>query len=906
MSERRIRAMLFAPPQGRTTALLFMLTCITGSAAAQKPGIIKGSVRNGESGEPIAAALVRVTDSHRSYTTRGDGTFRIVLDGGEWQLRATAFGFAPATRTVSLPAGDSATIDFSLAPAALPLDEIVAIGTRRPDRTVSESPVPIDVISDQLLENTGAVETWQQLQRIVPSVNTPHIPIGDNHMRPVTLRGLAPHHVLVLVNGKRRHPASVLLAGPSVPFTALTDLSAIPSSAIDRIELLRDGAAAQYGSDAIAGVVNIVLKTGERRELRTSVGQVYSSEGGRDFRDGNLFDANATFGLASANGAYLTLSGEFRDRGGTNRAYPDMRQQYFPGDPRNEQAPRVSSYLGNGEVRDLNVFLTAAAPVRANVEVYAFGGAADRDAVAPDAFFRRPLDPRTVRALHPDGFLPSVGSQINDFSALAGARGSHRGWRWDVSSGWGGNRVAYTVHNSNNASLGTESSTEFYAGKVAAQQWTSNADVSRELHVGSLPLTLAAGAEYRVERYQIRSGEPDSWRDGGVRIPDGPMRGRPAAVGTQGFFGFRPTDEISADRSNSAAYVEVESRPIQRLLLQAAGRAEHYTDFGATSDGKIAARLELLRGLAARGSVSTGFRAPALTQQYFSRTSTVFLLVNGVTTVCTCRTFAVNTPEAQLLGATPLQPEKSVNRSAGLVLDLPRLPVITADVYQITLHDRIGLAGAVTDTSLIRIFEDNGLRGIGGGNYFRNAIDTRTRGVDLLASHAFPLHRTGILRVVGGYNHTKTRVTRVVEPPQQLAAFGSALFSRTSQGIIENGQPRETILLTLNYSVGPLGLNLQNQRSGPTAQLDQTKPEADQIVSAKGITDARVSYQLRPRVQLALSATNLFDVYPDEWWDFKDGLNAQGTSMQGIFRHPGALSPFGMNGRTVYVQLVYR
>jgi iron complex outermembrane receptor protein len=898
-----VRPLRFRIRQARTTAAtLVLLTSVAHYVRAQGTAIINGTARNAVTGAPVADATIRTFPATRSCVTGGDGSCRLVVEAGRVDVWVTAVGFAPDSQSMSLASGTSTAVAFVLQPSAVPLDQVVTIGTRTLERTVSRSPVPVDVISSQLLENTGLVETWQQLQRLVPSVNAPHIPIGDNHMRPVTLRGLAPHHVLVLVNGKRRHPASVLLAGPSVHSTALTDLNAIPSSAIERIEVLRDGAAAQYGSDAIGGVVNIILKSGARRDFQTSLGSVYSSEGGRDFHDGRLFGAATSIGLSAANGGHLTVSGELRDRSGTNRAYPDRRQQYFGADPRNDDTPRVSSYLGNGSIGEVMVFLSADAPLSMGTEIYVFGGAADRSGVTPDAIFRRPLDPRTVRAIHPDGFLPVIGSRIGDLSALTGIRGSSRGWRWDVSSGWGGNRIAYSVRNSNNASLGAESPINFYAGRMAAQQWTSNADVSRELSVGSVPVGVSGGVEFRVDRYQIRAGGPDSWRDGEVQILDGPAAGQPAQVGAQGMIGLRPVDEVSARRSNSAIYLEAEGRPLHGLRLQSAVRAERYSDFGSTSDGKIAGRLELVRGLALRGSLSTGFRAPALSQQYFSSTRIGFQPVGGVNTVLMVRTFPVNTTEAQLMGATALKPEKAVNRAAGIALDVPRFPVITADLYRIDIDDRIGLIGAVTDTSIIRHFE----RGITGGNYFTNAIDTRTRGIDLMASHALLLSRTGVLRIFGGYNHTRTVVTRVSPPPAQLAALGSVLFNRTGRGIIENGQPRETITLTLNYGADPLGFNLHNRRAGPTAQLDQTNPEADQIVSAKWITDARVSYQLRPRMQVALSAANLFDVYPDEWFDFKEGLQAQGVSMQGIFRYPGALSPFGMNGRTVYVQLSYR
>lgn len=893
--------------QGRVgVAALLLVMGVTKQPAAQTVSVISGTVRNAVTGEALANATVRVVGGRGSSVTGGDGGYRLVLDADRSEVRATALGFAPASQMVSLPRGGSHVVVFALQPSAVPLDEVVTVGTRALERTAPRSPVPVDVISSQLLENTGMPDTWQQLQRIVPSVNAPHIPIGDNHMRPVTLRGLAPHHVLVLINGKRRHPASVLLAGPSVPNTAFTDLSAIPSSAIDRIEVLRDGASAQYGSDAVGGVVNVVLKSGERRNLQTSTGGVYSSEGDRNFRDGDFFDAGAALGFTSRNGGHLSFTGELRHRSGTNRAYPDRRQQFFAGDPRNDEPPRVSSYLGNGSVRALTFFVTAAVPVTERIEVYAFGGGADRYGVSPDAFFRRPLDPRTVRANHPDGFLPRIGTRIRDLSAAGGVRGSLRGWRWDLSSAWGGNGTAYNVGNSNNASLGATSPIQFYAGKVAAQQWTSNADLSRDVEVGSFAVTVAGGAEFRVEKYQIGTGEPDSWRDGGARIPDGPLAGQLAQVGAQGMFGFRPIDAVSAGRSNSAFYLEAEGRPIDRLLLQLAGRVEHYSDFGSTSDGKVAAHLRLLPGVALRGSLSTGFRAPPLTQQYYSTTRTVFQPVNGVTRVLSTRTFPVNTPEAQLMGATPLRPENSANRSAGIVLDVPRFPVVTVDLYRITIDDRVGLTASVTDTGIVRLFEENGLRGVAGGNYFTNASDTRTRGVDVVASHAFLLNRTHVLRILAGYNHTRTVVTRVARRPPPLASFGSVLPGRTGIGILENGQPRQTVALTFSYSTGRLGLNVHNQRSGPTAQLDQNQPEADQVVRPKWITDARISYKLRPRVHVAITAANLFDVYPDEWWDFKDGLNARGTSMQGIFRHPGALSPFGMNGRTLHLRLAYQ
>ncbi len=887
-------------------ALILLAASPPAPARAQEPAAVQGTVRHAATGAPLAGATIQVVPGSRSCVTSGSGRCRLAVDAGERQVRAVAVGFAPVTRSVALAPGQSVSLDFDLAPSAVPLEELVTVGTRALERTTGRSPVPTDVYTRQSLDETGLVETWQQLQRLAPSANVPRIPFGDNQLRPVTLRGMLPHHVLVLVNGKRRHPASVLLAGPAVAFAAFTDLGAIPNSAIERIEVLRDGAAAQYGSDAIGGVVNVVLKSGARSDLRTSAGVVSSSEGGRTFDDGHLVSAATTLGLGAANGSYVTFSGELRDRGGTNRAYPDRRQQYFTGDPRNDAPPRVSSYLGDGAGRDALGFLTAALPVTGRVEAYLMAGAAARDGESPDAFFRRPLDPRTVRAIHPDGFLPVVESRIRDLSAVAGLRGTWRGWRWDASAGWGGNRVDYDVRHSNNVSLGAASPTDFYAGRFAASQWTGNVDVSRHARIGSVPLGIAAGAEVRVDGYRIRAGEPDSWRDGGVPILDGPAAGQPAAVGSQGLIGLRPLDEVTARRTSAALYVEVEGRPRQRLQLQAAVRAEHFSDFGSTSNGKVAGRFAVTRWLALRASVGTGFRAPALSQQYFASTRTFFQPVGGVNTVLTVRTFPVGTPEARLLGAAPLRPEKALISSAGLVLDAPRWPLVSVDLFQVDLRDRIGLGATVTDTSLIRLFEENGMRGIGGGNFFANAVDVRTRGIEVVAQYALLHGRTGVLRLTGGYTRMANDVVRVAPTPPPLAALGAVFTDRMAIGVIERGQPRETISLGANYATGPLGFTLDSRRAGPTAQRDRTRPDADQVVRARWITNARIAWRFRPRLQLAVSVANLFDAYPDEWNDFKDGLLAQGPSMQGIFRYPGGLSPFGMNGRTVYVHLDYR
>ena len=886
---------------------LCVLLVFAGTANAQNTGTVVGTI-NADDGARVGGVAVRVVGSSRVAIARGDGTYRLQLPAGTHEVQVSLIGFATTGTNITVVAGQTVTQNFTLQKSALAVNEVVAIGTRLPSRTVTESPVPVDVIPEAVIQNVGLIETSQILQRLAPSVNFPRTAINDgtDHVRPVTLRGLAPDQLLVLVNGKRRHNTALVHVNGSVGRGSTSvDLNALPSSAIERIEVLRDGAAAQYGSDAIAGVVNIVLKSGERREATTTYGRVQSSENGRDFSDGEHVNINGTYGVLLKQGGYLTLNGEYRNRQRTNRAYEDQRTQYLPNDPRETNPDIISSWQGDGDSKDFGGFLNGALPIGdSGTEVYAFGGVTKREGMAA-GFFRRANDNRTVRALHPDGFLPEIGSDILDFSGAAGVRGKLSAWRWDLSSVYGGNSFAFSVHNSNNVTLGTTSPTQFDAGTLSFAQWTTNLDFSRPIDLGLRnPVNIGIGAEFRLDNYQIEAGEPDSYRDGGQDVLDGPSAGAQGALGAQVFPGFRPADEVTESRSNVAAYVDLESKLTDRFLLNIAGRIENYSDFGSTADGRVAARFELAKGVAVRGAAGTGFRAPALGQSFFSATSTNFIVVNNVNTPFDVRTFPVGTAEAQLLGAQDLKPEESVNLSGGVSLDLPFGLTVTADYYAVDIDDRIVLSGNFTQQAVRDYFASRGFTGVGGGRFFTNAIDTKTRGFDVVASYGFLLGQAGQLRLTGGYNRNDTDVTRIASTPPALAQFQSTLFDRTQVGLIEHGQPKNNILLTANLTVDAFGLNLHNQRFGEVSQFN-LDPALDQTFSAKWVTDVDVSYKLLQRFRLALGANNLFDVYPDEWKDWSAGVNGALTT-NGIYRYPGLTSPWGMNGRTLYMRLSYR
>lgn len=881
-----------------------------GGAGAQARGTVAGTVTSTQTDQPISGVSISTGTGAGAVVgalTGPNGSYRLQLTPGTHELQVNVIGYAPERVTVSVRANETTTRDIQLSPSAIALDEVVATGTRRVDRTVTSSPVPIDVVTAQAIQSTGLTETAQIIQRLAPSVNFPRTSISDgtDHLRPVTLRGLAPDQVLVLINGKRRHTTALVHVNGTVGRGSTSvDLNAIPASAIERIEVLRDGAAAQYGSDAIAGVVNIILKAGAQRDLTSTFGRVQSEENGRSFRDGRSVQVGGSGGTLFGNGGFVTLSGEFRDRERTNRAYPDARQQYFPVDnPKNANPPRISSWQGDGDSRDVGGFLNASHPFRGGSEIYAFGGVTHREGQAA-GFFRRALDNRTVRAIYPDGFLPEIGSRIWDFSGTGGVRGRTGAWRWDLSSVYGGNSFRFSVHNSVNVSLGAASPTEFYAGTLKFNQWTNNLDVAREFAVGlASPLNVALGAEFRRDNYQIEAGEPDSYRDGGVMILDGPSAGQKPGIGAQVFPGFRPGDEKSESRNNVAGYIDLESNLTRQLLLNVAGRVERYSDFGSTGDGKIAARFEPVRGIAVRGAVGTGFRAPSLAQSHFSSTATNFIVVDGVNTPFDIRTFPVASAEAQVLGAEPLKPEQSTNLSAGLSLEPLRSLTVTADYYRIDIDDRIVLSGNFTQPAVRALFVERGLGNIGGGRFFTNAIDTRTRGFDVVANYGVLLGSAGLLRVTGGYNQTETEVLRVADTPPELSAFKETLFDRVERGRLERGQPRNTITLTLNHAIDDFTINLHNQRFGEVTQLNaDPSGEQDQTFGAKWITDLDLSYRFRDRLRLAVGANNLLDVYPDAWKDFE---SRGGLSTNGIYRYAGGVSPFGFNGRFVYLRLSY-
>ncbi len=872
----------------RLMAVLCFLALAAASSAAQERATISGRITEGKKGDALPGAVITVLGTRQGTVTGKDGSYRLVLKPGTYEIRVSLVGHTSVKRRVTAGAGETATQNFQLNENLIGSDEVVVIGTRGAERTVTNTPVPVDVMTAQELRSSGMTEVSQILQFMAPSFNFPRASVADgtDHVRPSTLRGLGPDQVLVLINGKRRHTSALVNVNGTIGRGSTgVDLNAIPVNAIERVEILRDGAAAQYGSDAIAGVINIILKSDANASFSTMAGTASTEFKGLRVNDGGVLQLDGNYGMTIGEGV-LHVSGAFRNRNATNRSLADLRQQYLTGDPRNDSPvfTNLRNHIqGDAKTMDVGGFYNFSYPLEEGPTLYSFGGYTYRNGLAA-GFFRRPLDDRTVRSIHANGFLPKIETEIRDASGTAGVKGSFDEWLWDLSGTYGRNSFDFFVRQSNNVSLGAASPTSFYCGTMKFGQLTANLDVSSGFDVGfSSPLNVAFGAEFRLDNYIIEEGEPASYIDGGKPI-EGTTRLGP--VGAQVFPGFRPSDAVNEKRSNVAVYFDAEAKPVSEVLLGGAARFENYSDFGSTFDAKGAIRYEPVEGFAIRGAASTGFRAPSLSQSFFSSTATNF--IGGVP--FEIRTFPVNTPAAKALGATDLKPEKSTNLSAGLTAEPVENLSITVDLYQIKIKDRIVFSENFNQAQiqpLIRPFGASGVR------FFTNAIDTKTQGIDIILRYAQDFGDVGVTRFTAAANVTKTRVERITDTPTQLKGLEETLFGAIERVRIELGQPQRTFNFALNHAVGDVGILLRTTRFGEVV-VRQPAGRVNQQFSAKWITDIDVSYKFGGLFTLGLGVNNAGDIYPDE--------NVATDNNAGIFPYSG-ISPFGFNGRFVYTRL---
>jgi len=856
------------------------------------------------------------------------------------------------TTIASIACGFTLSAMAQNAPA--PDEELITLGSRSTKpRSAVDSTVPVDVFSSDTLRDFGQTETSRMLQYAAPSFNfsTSTISDGTDIVRPATLRGMQPDQTLVLVNGKRRHSTALMHVNGSIGRgTAGVDLNAIPSASIARIEVLRDGAAAQYGSDAIAGVINVVLKDQtETIDPFLQWGSTYKGDG-----DQTVASVNAGFPIGDG---FFNVTGEYRNRDRTNRAGKDPRQLFnfneqvlgqpqlkdsdgdgicdtggtCTPDPREATFNRKNHRYGDPDSENLSFTWNAGLPIMGDtMEAYTFGTYASRNGQS-GGFYRRDYDARSNPLIHFDpalgagngengtGFLPLINTNVDDTSAGLGLKGDIGSFSYDASVVYGKNTFEFVITNSNNVALGAASPTRAKAGKLKTDQTVANLDFTNTFEIAE-GATLGYGAEWRRDGYEIVEGEFASYAGPTTNPPaNAPNQygGTPAA-GIQVFPGFQPANAVDTDRDSYAFYADLEVDMTDRWLVDAAVRYEDFDDFGDTTNFKFSTRYFIVDNVALRGAVSTGFRAPSLQQEFFNNTSTQFVTVNGVpNTPVEVGTFRNDSDVVRNgFGVPKLKEETATNVSGGFTWTPTDAFSLTADAYYIAVDDRVVLSGRFQPESTgndgLPCAPDNsncpiaGILqpfGVNAAQFFTNAIDTETTGLDLIVDYNFEW-AGGLFGLNGGFNWTDTNVTKIRIPDSLVNSPGAenTLYSRQEVLWLEAGQPSEHYILTGTYARGPFSFLLRANWFGQVKSTESPNPACeatnsclDQTFSGKWLVDLRTSWAFTDSIELTAGVDNIFDETPDK--------QRADASFNGIFPYSRRTTPFGFNGGFYYASL---
>ena len=927
----------------RVESLLAVLSILPGLALAQN-GSIRGRVTDA-TGAPLSRATISAEAAGLRATSDEQGRYEIRgVAAGTYTVRVRLLGYVP--QSVKVTVGQSAvTQDFRLAEQAISLSPVdVVVGSRARHTAAEQLAVPVDIFTAEDLTKQGVTETGQILQSLAPSINFPHQSVTDatDIVRPFTLRGLSPDQTLVLVNGWRRHQTALVntFAYGTGAGSSGVDLNAIPSSAIDRIDVLRDGAAAQYGSDAIAGVVNMVLKEGQFTPfINTSVGRYHTANYPDD---GTTVNLNGGWGIGVGRGS-LGLFAEFLDRQPTNRAWADIYEDAGTGVAdsivdgqvivKRNPVPQPNHHWGDGLEKDVMTMANFRLPLndRGTTELYSFGGYSFRKGTGNG--YRRcavdcaSLGGRSWPQIYPFGYLPEFAPNVTDYSMAGGIRTATAGWSIDLGAAYGFNRFDYDVRNTLNVSLGPcldpanpcspgpdsipatgdeiANKTAFFAGRLQRDELTVGVNAVKTMTLGlPQPVNVAIGAAFRREGYQVSRGELASYIDGNHAAPGG----GDARPYSQVFPGFRPQDESDTHRTNVGAYVDLETNLTPKFLTDVAARFENYSDFGSLVTGKLALKLQPSPRILFRAAGSTGFRAPGLGQSHFSHVSTN--VIGGVPT--DVFTAPVDAPAARLFGSKPLREETSVNLSGGLAFSPNDNVTFTLDVFQIKINHRILLSATFDDSVTQALLAANGFANISGIQYFTNGIDTRTRGIDLTGSLRMAAGQ-GTVDWTAAVNYTKNKILRTDPLPAALDTTGAStetgiIDSVTYIGITEE-RPDWRGTLTGEYNLGRVHALVRGSYYG---KFSSAQPGYCDLCrdgyGAKALFDAEIGYRFAS-IDLALGVRNLFDTYPDQPKSLTivDGVNTAKDYNNNFGVFPwAAASPFGYNGRYLYARAEMR
>jgi iron complex outermembrane recepter protein len=937
-----------------------LYTMVLGGAATSvmaQTGTLRGTVSD-TSGAALANASITVEGTELRTTSGAAGDYQIRgIPAGPHTVRVRLIGYQAVSAQVSIVGRGETRQNFTLGRSTVELAPInVVVGSRARHTAAEELAVPVDIYPAEQLQQQGSKETSVILESVSPSINFPRQAITDagDIVRPFTLRGLSPDHTLVLINGWRRHQTALVnnfTYGMGAGSSGV-DLNAIPSSAIDRIEVLRDGASAQYGSDAIAGVVNLVVKDGVFSPfLNGDVGR-YTTNDYPD--DGTTVNASGGWGIPVSRGN-LGVFAEFRDRQQANRAFADPFEDAGTGQTdsinsvgqvvqKRNPVPQPSNFWGDGEEKDVLTFANFRLPVNAagSSELYSFGGYSHRDGTG-HGYRRCAVDcasfitGRAWPEIYPFGYTPDITGTATDYSAAGGIRGVIAGWNYDLGGEFGHNDFDYNISNTSNVSLGPCLATacapgpdrifgtaddpgipnqlRFFAGRVLREELVTGLNVARPVQAGlSAPLNLAFGVTFRRERYAIRPGELASYVDGGYLPPDSVGAdgifgtaddNTHAPSGSQVFAGFTPSDAADEHRTNVGVYADAETNLTPQVFANIAARYENYSDFGDRLTGKAALRFQPSQRLIFRASAGTGFRAPGLSQAFFSKVVTN--VIGGQ--VEEVGVFPVGSAASVSLGAKPLRDETSFSFSGGLAATPVENLTLTADYFNIRIDHRIILGATFDDDATLGILAANGITGVTGVQYFTNGLKTRTQGVDVTANLRVPTGENARLDLNASANYTKNAILEVDPLPAVLVAAGSTepglLDSVTYIGITQE-RPNWRGTLQANWTTGRLSTLGRLSYYG---KFSSAQPGFCDLCrenyGGKGVVDGELGYRF-DFVNLAVGVRNLFDTYPDkpsstvvvdEFGDTSKDFN----SNFGTFPWAAA-SPFGYTGRFVYAR----
>ena len=926
------------------TLLSFLLPL---AALAQKT--ITGKVFDATNNQPLPSASVTARGTNSGITTGTDGSFTLQINGDVKSIVVSYVGYGSKTIKV-----EPNIIGYSigLQPSTDQV-EITVIGSRNLSRTKTQTPVPVDVIPiATLAKEVGQTDLNQLLTFSAPSFQSSRQTVADgtDHVDPAQLRGLGTDQILVLVNGKRRHQSALVNVNGTVNRGQVgTDLNTIPVSSIERVEVLRDGAAAQYGSDAIAGVINIVLKKstnvlsgnisyGENVSSypkNYALGKINNSAvKDESVQDGSNFQAGLNYGFNLNKKGYINITGEYSLRGESNRAgtYTGAVFANVSGANRDDSIMRARGLtrndfdmrIGNSKISSGAVILNSAYALSENWNVKLFGGYSQKSGEAA-GFFRYPSSISSGAAiyrsqglaLYPNGFLPLIKTDIKDYSFSAALEGKLGKWNASLSNTLGVNNFDFSVDNSLNYTqyaVTPNPQTKFDAGGLRFLQNTVNADVTRNFDVMA-GLNVAYGAEFRIDQYSQRAGEEASYKN--FNTASG------AASGAQVFAGFVPDYAKKNSRNNVALYVDLEQDFTKAWLLELALRFENYSDFGSTLNYKLATRYKVGENFTIRAASSSGFRAPSMQQRFYAKTNTLFLATPTGLVPTESGTFTNNSRPAEILGIPKLKEETSQNYSVGFTATPVKGLEITVDGYLINIKNRIVLTNNFTggnNATLTQLLKDNGATA---ANFFTNAIDTRAKGLEAVISY-----RT----IFAGVNKLRFTLAAIfIENEVKKGANGSPIikasdilinsgqlgnyFNREDQSRIEVANPTSKGNFTTNFNHNKFGAMLRFAYFGKVTYLDPAinpanpaafplnaftdlRETTDQEFSSKTVTDLSLSYDLAKSFTITVGANNIFDVYQDKH-THSNNVSA------GRFIYSRRVQQMGVNGRYVFARVSF-